>query len=115
MNGKYSLIAGHIDGNESIFDCMIREANEEAGIQIEKHDLIPATVLHRYSSDREYADFFFVAKKWIGEPTIKEPNKCDDLRWFSIDALPQAILPHIVEAINNYKTNTAFSESGWEK
>ena len=31
MDGKYSLIAGHIDGNESVFTAIIREASEEDG------------------------------------------------------------------------------------
>lgn len=113
MNGKYSLIAGHIEPDESVFDCVIREAFEEAGIHITKPDLIPATVLHRHSSDREYSDFFFVAHKWSGQPTIMEPEKCDDLRWFHLNKLPEEILPHVVEAIKNYQSKVAFSESGW--
>src|SRR3990167_6676888 len=70
MDGKYSLIAGHLDGNESVVDSMIRESYEEAGLTIDSQDLIPATVLHRFSPDQEYIDFFFAAKKWQGEPRI---------------------------------------------
>jgi len=114
MDGKYSLIAGHLDGNESVGDSMLREAYEEAGIKINKDDLLPATVLHRYSTNQEYMDFFFVAKKWVGEPTIKEPNKCDDMSWFSINDLPNNLLPYIVEAIKNYQVKMPFSESGWK-
>jgi len=55
MDGKYSLISGHIDGNESISKAMIREAKEEIGIKIIKKDLIPITVLHR-KSGIEYMD-----------------------------------------------------------
>ena len=59
MDGKYSLVAGHIDGKESVFTAMIREAKEEAGIKVSKEDLIPVKVMHR-NSDHEYIDFFFV-------------------------------------------------------
>jgi ADP-ribose pyrophosphatase YjhB (NUDIX family) len=113
MDGKYSLIAGHIDGNESVDKAMIREALEEAGIKITKKDLKPATVLHRKSSDQEYMDFFFVTKQWTGKPTIKEPNKCDDMNWFPLNDLPNNLLPYILEAINNYQNKIPFSESGW--
>lgn len=112
MDGKYSLISGHIDGNETVFQAMIREANEEAGIEIKEEDLIPATVIHR-KSDVEYIDFFFVVKKWQGSPSIKEPEKCDDLSWYSLDNLPSNLLPFITEAIQKYKDKTAFFTSGW--
>lgn len=114
MDGQYSLISGHIDGQETVFEAMVREAWEEAGLKIDQKDLIPATVVHR-KSDVEYIDFFFIIKKWSGTPIIKEPNKCDDLSWYSLDNLPKNLLPFIVEALNNYKNKTAFFASGWGK
>ena len=112
MNGKYSLISGHLDGNETVSQAVIREAFEEAKITVKKEDLIPATVIHR-KSDKEYVEFFFVAKNWIGEPEIGEPDKCDDLSWFSLDNLPDNLLPHIKEALENYENKIPFFESGW--
>jgi 8-oxo-dGTP diphosphatase len=112
MDGNYSLIAGHLDGDETVSQAIVREALEEAKIQINKDDLIPATVIHR-KSDKEYIDFFFVAKSWIGEPKIGEPNKCDDLSWFSLDNLPSNLLPYVKEALENYKNKIPFFESGW--
>jgi len=114
MDGKYSLIAGHLDGNETVFDTMIREAFEEAGIKVAKKDLKPIKVLHRNSGDQEYMDFFFLAEKWEGEPSIKEPDKCDDMSWFPINKLPKNTLPYIKNVIENYKDGVAFIESGWD-
>jgi len=114
MDGKYSLIAGHLDGNETVFEAMIREALEEAKIIVDKDDLVPATVIHR-KSEVEYVDFFFVVEKWKGEPIINEPNKCDALEWFPLDNLPDNLLPYIREAIKNYENKIAFFESGWDK
>jgi ADP-ribose pyrophosphatase YjhB (NUDIX family) len=112
MDGKYSLVAGHLDGNETVSQAMIREALEEAKITIRKEDLIPATVIHRKAAI-EYIDFFFVAKKWIGEPKNGELNKCDDLSWFPLDNLPDNLLPFVREALENYKNKNPFFESGW--
>jgi ADP-ribose pyrophosphatase YjhB (NUDIX family) len=114
MDGMYSLIAGHLDGNESVTTAMIREAYEEAKIVMTKNDLEPTTVLHRKSLDQEYIDFFFVTKNWEGEITIGEPDKCDDLSWYEIDNLPENTLPYIKEVLSNYKNKIPFSESGWE-
>lgn len=113
MDGMYSLISGHLDGNETVNTAMIREAFEEANIKIDNHQLIPATVIHRKSTDSEYIDFFYVIREWEGEPSIGEPDKCDDLSWFSLSNLPDNLLPHIKEALNNYNSHTAFSTSGW--
>lgn len=115
MDGKYSLIAGHIDGEESISTSMIREAYEEAGIKVKYEDLIPAHVMHRKSSDTEYIDFFYIAKKWEGEPEIKEPNKCDRMEWFDLDKLPKNLLSYIKKALDNYNNGIAFSEIGWKE
>ncbi len=115
MDGKYSLIAGHIDGKESISASMIREAYEEAGIKVKYEDLIPAHVMHRCSSDEEYIDFFYLAKKWEGKPEIKEPHKCDKMEWFNFVNLPKNLLPYIKIALDNYAKAISFSEIGWEE
>jgi 8-oxo-dGTP diphosphatase len=113
MDGMYSLIAGHLDGDETVSEAMIREAFEEAKIILSEKDLVPATVLHRKTPEQEYIDFFFVAKKWKGKPEIGEPEKCDYLKWFSLNALPNNLLPYIKEALTNYKNKIPFSLSGW--
>lgn len=114
MDGKYSLVAGHLDGGESVSRAMIREAKEEAGIVVKKKDLVPATVIHRVYPEQEYVDFFFVTKKWVGNPTITESNKCDDMSWFSLNKLPDNLLPYVKRAISNYQDKTPFFESGWD-
>jgi 8-oxo-dGTP pyrophosphatase MutT (NUDIX family) len=114
MDGKYSLIAGHLDGKETVFDTMIREAFEEAGIKIKKKNLKPVKVLHRNSGDQEYMDFFFLAEKWEGGPTIKEPDKCDDMSWFPIHDLPENTLPYVRDVIENRNDGVPFIESGWD-
>jgi 8-oxo-dGTP diphosphatase len=114
MDGNYSLIAGHLDGNESVSSAMIREAKEEAGITIQKKDLIPATVIHRVYPGQEYVDFFFVARKWTGTPKIMEPDKCDCMDWFSLNNLPKNLLSYVKDAIKKYQDKIPFFESGWD-
>ena len=72
-DGNYSLIAGHVESNESILDAIIREAQEEAGIGIDRKDLVFHRVIHRKGLDRIYIDFFFTCCKWDGYPINKEP------------------------------------------
>jgi 8-oxo-dGTP pyrophosphatase MutT (NUDIX family) len=113
MDGCYSLVSGHLDGAESVSQAMIREAREEIGIILTKNNIKPATVIHR-KSDYEYFDLFFECRKWKGDPIIAEPEKCNDLQWFSLNKLPQNLLPYILEAIYNYNHKIPFSEYGWK-
>ena len=68
--------------------------------------------MHRKAND-ERVDFFITAKKWKGEPKNMEPHKCDDLRWFELDNLPENIIPYIKQAIGNIKNKIFYSEHGF--
>ena len=111
-DGNYSVIAGHVDGDKTVTSEMIREAKEEANIDIYPKDLKIVHVMHRKSKE-ERIDFFFTADKWRGEIKIMEPHKCDDLRWFNMDNLPPNIVPYVKTAIDNFRNNIFFSEFGW--
>jgi ADP-ribose pyrophosphatase YjhB (NUDIX family) len=111
-DGKYSLIAGHLDGNEQVTRAMAREALEEAGIIIQPKDLQVVHTMHR-NSNKEYIDFFLTANKWKGEPQIREKDKADEMRWFSLDKLPENIIPPVKKAIDDYMRKETFSEFGW--
>jgi ADP-ribose pyrophosphatase YjhB (NUDIX family) len=112
-DGNYSVIAGHIDGNEHVYNAMIREAKEEAGINILKKDLEIIQVMHRKKEKEERIDYFFICKEWEGEIKIMEPNKCDELSWYSLENLPKNMVDYVNDAIKNYKSKISFSIFGW--
>jgi 8-oxo-dGTP diphosphatase len=112
-DGKYGLVAGHLDGNETVTAAMIRETKEETGIDIKPEDLEVVHAMHR-KSGREDIDFFYICKKWTGTPEILEPNKCDDLSWHSLDHLPENTLAYITFALNQYQKGSIYSEFGWD-
>jgi 8-oxo-dGTP pyrophosphatase MutT (NUDIX family) len=114
-DGKYTTIAGHLDGKESVVSASIREAKEEAGITIKPEDLDVVYIMHRLSNANregysEFVLFFLVVKRWAGEPTLIERNKCDDIGWFDLNNLPENIVPYIKEGIINYGKGMMFSE-----
>ena len=116
QDGCYSMIAGHVEPGETFIHCIIREAQEEAGITISKDDIKVIHTMHRKSSQdaEERIDMFFLAEKWDGEITNAEPHKCDDLSWFDLDAIPENTIPYIKEFIEYYKNNIFYSELGWD-
>jgi 8-oxo-dGTP diphosphatase len=111
-DGKYSVIAGHLSGDEEIKAAMIREAREEAGIDISPLDLQVVGVMHRKSND-ERIDFFLAATSWSGEITNREPDKCDQLAWFDMDVLPENVIPYVRKALDNYRQGIWFDSFGW--
>jgi ADP-ribose pyrophosphatase YjhB (NUDIX family) len=116
-DGMYSLVAGHVDPKETFTQCIIREAQEEAGIVLRAEDVTVAHIMHRNCSpDEEYEriDTFFVAEKWEGEIVNREPHKCDELSWFDLDSLPENLLPYVKQAIEGAKNKIYYSEYGWE-
>ena len=113
-DGLFSVVAGHIDGNESVRQAARREAAEEVGIELRVDDKHFAGVMHRREGE-ERIDFFFSTHIWHGEPANLEPNKCSELRWVPIDRLPEDTVPYIQKAIRCFWEADYFMEYGWEK
>lgn len=109
-DGWYSLVAGHVDGNETIAHAMIREAREESGISILEENVKVIHTMHRLCPDVEYIDFYLSTSTWDGEPNNQEPDKCDDMSWHPYESLPQNTLPCIQYAFENIKNGIPFSE-----
>ena len=109
-DGEYGVIAGHVDGNETIAEAMAREAREEAGIEIAVKDLSVVHAQHRISRDSEYIDFHLVPATWNGEPVNLEPDKCDDLSWHALDNLPESTIPYMRLAFKCIAQGISFSE-----
>ncbi len=112
-DGKYSVVAGHLDGNETFLQAMLRESVEEAGVSIKPENLKVVHVMHRKCANEERIDFFIEAKSWAGEPKNMEPHKCDDLSWFELDNLPENIVPYVKQAIECVRKKIIYSEHGW--
>ncbi len=113
-DGNYSVVAGHVDGNETIISAMKREAFEEIGINIDEKDLEIVEVIHRKDGD-ESIDYFLYSNKFSGDVTIMEPNKCDELIFCEFDKFPKNVIPYIRKAIDNYRNNIQFIDYGFDR
>ena len=114
MDGYYSVPAGHLDGEETVRMAGVREAREEIGVGIDPVDMVFAGVFHRHEGD-ERVDFFIQVRSWSREPVNAEPEKCDELRWADLDALPENTVPYVRRAIENFHDGIPFEEFGWKK
>ena len=100
MAGHWATAAaGHVEAGESVLEAAVREAREELGVEVDPASLVPLCAMHRTDAGNpapieQRVDFFFTARDWSGEPSIQEPGKCVDLRWVSLDDLPEPTVPH---------------------
>lgn len=111
-DNMYSFVAGHLDPDETPLECCIREAKEEADINITKNDLKCIKILFREQENHkdDYIDFFFLLKNYSGKFKNNEPEKCGELKFFDFDKLPINTIEYIKTVILNYKNNIFYDE-----
>ncbi len=111
-DGNYSVVAGHVDFNESVIQAGIREAEEEVGVTISKNNINIIGIMHRKSDD-ERVDFFANVNQWEGQITNMEPNKCDELRWCNEFEIPSNTIGYIKRALSLNNEKVWYDEFGW--
>ena len=109
MDGKYALVAGHLEPNESMQSGVIREIKEEIGIELEK-EKVSFVCLVRRGNDNEYINTYFKYENFDGDVVNMEPDKCSELKWFNINDLPSNIIPNDKRAIYNMLNNITLDE-----
>lgn len=82
QENKRSLIGGNIEPNEKPIEAMIREAKEEAGIILSKHDIALIKEINYTKENTSYQRYYFLLK----QPeqyhfTLGEPDKFEALEW----------------------------------
>ncbi len=92
--GKYALPGGHLELNESWWECVQKEIFEECGImlaeEINQHRMIHVTNDVMREEGRHYITIF-MAVKISNEQTTSivnnEPNKCEEWQWLPIETI----------------------------
>ncbi|WP_338673872.1 NUDIX domain-containing protein [Streptomyces sp. SCSIO 30461] len=110
----WHVLAGHCE-QENAIACLIREASEEAGLHIERQDVELVHVVHHIGKPKypPRMGLFFRARTWRGEPTLREPDKCTQWRFWDPAALPDDLVPYTRLAIGKIQNGELYSETGW--
>ncbi|NCN28696.1 MAG: NUDIX hydrolase [Candidatus Pacebacteria bacterium CG10_big_fil_rev_8_21_14_0_10_44_54] len=112
-DGSYSLPGGHVEAQETAITALQREMQEELCIEFDEKDISLAHVSHRNGNDHERIDFFFSTKKWRGEVTNGEPDKCDGFCWATSDSVPGNLVDYIASALKYVEAGEVYSQFGW--
>ncbi|MFC9131926.1 NUDIX domain-containing protein [Streptomyces sp. NPDC057099] len=110
----WHLLAGHCE-RESATTCLIREAQEEAGLLIQPQDIELVHVIHHIdqAGDQPRMGVVFRVQTWTGEPELREPNKCTQWKFWDPTALPEDLVPYTRVAIEGILADRLYSEAGW--
>jgi 8-oxo-dGTP pyrophosphatase MutT (NUDIX family) len=110
----WHYLAGRCE-QESALACLVREAEEEAGLLIDPADVELAHVVHVVDSlgALPLMQLVFRARRWKGEPEVLEPDKCLAWKWWPRDELPDRLVPYTRTAIAAIAEGRPYSQMGW--
>lgn len=109
----WHFLAGHCE-RESAVSCLVREAQEEAGLLIRPEDADLVHAVHLVEgADRPRVQLVFRARKWRGEPEILEPGKCTAWEWWEPGRLPPRTVPYAKAAVAGIVEGRFYTEMGW--
>jgi ADP-ribose pyrophosphatase YjhB (NUDIX family) len=110
--GRYALIGGKVEAKEFAVSTLVREALEEAGIEIQEVNLRLVHVLQEQKNKKTQIVLYFKAKRWNGDVQSTEPKKFQETRWFSYLDLPENLNPitrRVIERIYEGESFTAIN------
>lgn len=85
--GKWEFPGGSLEFGETMRGALIREIQEEFGIEIDPFELLPAYDHIIPDENQHWIALAFLSKIKSGEPKILEPAKCEAIGWFSISEI----------------------------
>ncbi len=102
--GKWEFPGGGVEFGDTLKDTLIREMREEYGIEIGVGELLDVCDHIIVSEKQHWVAPSFICKIIQGTPVIREPEKCDEIGWFSVDEIQNMELS-IVSVFNfkNYR------------
>jgi len=104
--GSWGLPGGHLEQKEKMKDAAKRELLEETGLTAKSFDFI--CLVNDNREDEHYIQVGFIAKDIKGKPTIREPERCEEWKWFELNCLPEEMFVGAKGIIKCFQENSYF-------
>lgn len=107
--GDWGLPGGHVEVGESLADAAARELLEETGMTAGRYEF--ANLVNRPRENAHYVLISFVAHNVVGEPELREPDRCEEWRWFDFSDIPANVVESHRQQIHLFQTSALFTDS----
>ncbi|HEY1074744.1 MAG TPA: NUDIX domain-containing protein [Patescibacteria group bacterium] len=106
--GCWGSMGGHVEFGETPVEAVKREAREELGIEIGNVQFV--TCMNMIKEGKHYLDVSFTAEIVSGEPIIQEPDKIEEIGWYSLTELPDNLFDPVRVVLESLKTGENYFE-----
>jgi 8-oxo-dGTP diphosphatase len=86
---RWEFPGGGVEFGETLVHALVREIAEEYGCEIEVQELLDVVDHIILEEGQHWVSPTFICTVKSGTPHIREPHKCDEIGWFSIDEVPE--------------------------
>jgi mutator protein MutT len=93
--GRWEVPGGSVEFGETLVQALKREMMEEYGVEIAVHDLLGVFDHILRDEGQHWISPTYICTIISGTPTIREPEKCAAIGWFTLDEaahLPLSII-----------------------
>jgi 8-oxo-dGTP diphosphatase len=101
--GLWEFPGGSVEFGETMRDALKREIEEEYGIVIEVGELLTVTDHILPDEKQHWVSPSFICRIISGTPVICEPEKCAEIGWFTLDALPDGLTQVTKQDVEIYR------------
>lgn len=101
--GYWCIPGGRLEWFETFEQAVKREVQEEVGVTVEVIKLLGICDHIIKEENAHWVSPSYLCKIVEGEPCIMEPDKAEDMRWFSLEELPDKIAITTKKAIEDYR------------
>lgn len=86
-SGKWEFPGGGVEFGDTLEETLVREMMEEYGLSIQVGKLLDVCDHIIPEEHQHWVSPSFICTVIAGTPTIREPHKCEQIGWFTVDEI----------------------------